>query len=123
VSCVFCNLPVNKIVDSNELALAFYDSYPVTEYHTLIIPKRHVADYFELTKKERDAIDELLFSQKDRLLSLDKSITGFNIGINVGKDAGQSIFHVHAHLIPRRAGDMYEPKGGVRGVIPNKQKY
>ncbi|WP_415405669.1 HIT family protein [Sulfurovum sp. CS9] len=123
MSCPFCMLPVEKIVYSNEFSLMFYDSYPVTKYHTLIIPRRHVADYFELTNEEVDAMQELLYRQKERLLQLDKTITGFNIGINVGKDAGQSIFHVHMHLIPRREGDMKEPKGGVRGVIPEKQKY
>lgn len=123
MECVFCQLPAEKIIDSNELAMAFYDGYPVTQYHTLIIPKRHVADYFDLDKHEVDAIHELIHRQRDRLLSLDTSITGFNIGVNVGKDAGQSIFHVHVHLIPRRNGDMSDPKGGVRGVIPGKQKY
>ena len=123
MTCPFCTLPQTKVVDSNELALVFYDSYPVTEYHTLIIPRRHVADYFELTKEEVDAMQELLYLQKDRLLQSDPTITGFNIGINVGEDAGQSIFHVHMHLIPRRHGDMEAPKGGVRGVIPEKQKY
>ena len=76
-----------------------------------------------LTKEEVDAMQELMNHQKERLLQLDNTITGFNIGINVGEDAGQSIFHVHMHLIPRRKGDMKEPKGGVRGVIPEKQKY
>ena len=123
MTCPFCTLSETKIVDSNEFALVFYDSYPVTKYHTLIIPRRHVADYFELTKEEVDAMQELLYFQKNRLLKSDTSITGFNIGINVGEDAGQSIFHVHMHLIPRRNGDMKEPKGGVRGVIPEKQKY
>jgi len=124
MSCIFCNLPVEKeIIESNELALAFYDNYPVTKYHTLIIPRRHVSDYFELTKTEHAAIQELLYNHKERLQNIDSTITGFNIGINVGKDAGQSIFHVHVHLIPRRYGDMEEPKGGVRGVIPEKQKY
>lgn len=123
MSCPFCALEPTQIIDSNELALMFYDSYPVTKYHTLIIPRRHVADYFELTKEEVDAMQELLYRQKERLLHADSSISGFNIGINVGEDAGQSIFHVHMHLIPRRYGDMKEPKGGVRGVIPEKQKY
>ncbi len=124
MSCIFCNLSIEKdIIESNVLALAFYDNYPVTKYHTLIIPKRHVADYFELTKSEHDAIQELLYNHKERLQKLDSTITGFNIGINVGKDAGQSIFHIHVHLIPRRYGDMEDPKGGVRGVIPEKQKY
>ena len=123
MNCPFCILQEEKIIDSIELALAFYDSYPVTKYHTLIIPKRHVADYFELSQEEVQAMQELLYRQKDMLLSRDNSISGFNIGINVGEDAGQSIFHVHMHLIPRRHGDMKEPKGGVRGVIPEKQKY
>ncbi len=123
-SCVFCNLPADKeVLESNDLALAFYDGFPVTKYHILIIPKRHVSDYFELTKAEVDAINKLLFSQKNKLQKLDDTITGFNVGINIGKDAGQSIFHVHVHLMPRRFGDMENPKGGVRGVIPQKQKY
>jgi len=122
--CIFCNLPEDKkIIDSNNHALAFYDGYPVTKYHTLIIPKRHVADYFDLEKIEIDAINNLLQTQKNRLLEMDQTITGFNIGINIGEDAGQSIFHVHIHLIPRRYGDMKNPKGGVRGVISEKQKY
>lgn len=122
--CIFCDLPKGReIIDSNDYAVAFYDGFPVTKYHTLIIPKRHVADYFELEKVELDSINELLYAQKMRLESLDETITGFNIGVNVGKDAGQSIFHVHVHLIPRRKGDTKEPKGGVRGVIPQKQKY
>lgn len=123
MNCPFCELSVEQIIDSNELALAFYDAYPVTKNHTLIIPKRHVADYFELTKDEVNAMQELLYRQRENLQHSDKLISGFNIGINVGKDAGQSIFHVHMHLIPRRKGDMKEPKGGVRGVIPEKQKY
>lgn len=123
MNCPFCTLLEEQIVDKNELALVFYDKYPVTNYHTLIIPKRHVANYFDLSKEEVNAMQELLYRQKERLLHLDDTITGFNIGINVGKDAGQSIFHVHMHLIPRRVGDMKEPKGGVRGVIPEKQKY
>ena len=123
-SCLFCSEKSNvDILHSNNLALAFYDLYPVTKYHTLIIPKRHVADYFELDKSEVDDINKLIIIQKDKLLKLDKTITGFNIGVNIGEDAGQSIFHVHIHLIPRRKGDMKEPKGGVRGVIPEKQKY
>lgn len=122
--CIFCHIQTEKdFIESNELVLAFYDAYPVTKYHTLIIPKRHVADYFELYPQEIEAINILLHIQKTKLQVLDKTITGFNIGINIGKDAGQSIFHTHIHLIPRRTNDTKEPKGGVRGVIPNKQKY
>jgi len=124
-NCIFCNLGKNgiKIIAQNELALMFYDSFAVTKYHTLIIPKRYVSDYFNLHQPELNAIQELLQQQKDNLLKKDKAITGFNVGINCGEDAGQSIFHVHVHLIPRRKGDMSNPKGGVRGVIPDKQSY
>ena len=121
--CVFCSLPEKRIVDSNELAVAFRDGYPVTENHTLIIPRRHVSSYFELYQPELNAINELVQRQQKLLKEKDKTISGFNIGINVGEDAGQSVFHVHVHLIPRRNGDMKDPKGGVRGVIPDKQKY
>ena len=124
MECLFCNLPeAVERIENNELAVAFYDKYPVSRYHTLIIPKRHVADYFDLTAEEIAAMHALLLRQKTRLQALDPAITGFNIGINVGADAGQSIFHVHMHLIPRRKGDMADPKGGVRGVIPEMQKY
>lgn len=124
-NCVFCNYEKHniKMVDENELCFAFRDNYPVTKYHTLIIPKRHVADYFDLHSPERNCIEQLLHKQKEYLLSIDKTITGFNVGVNCGEDAGQSIFHVHVHLIPRRKGDMKSPKGGVRGVIPEKQSY
>jgi ATP adenylyltransferase len=122
--CLFCSLPDNvTVVDGNALAVAVYDKFPVTQYHTLIIPRRHVADFFELDEAEINAIQELLHRQKARIQRLDGTITGFNVGVNVGADAGQSIFHAHVHLIPRRSGDTAEPKGGVRGVIPGKQKY
>jgi ATP adenylyltransferase len=123
-NCLFCNLPEDvKVVDENALAVAFYDKFPVTEHHILVIPRRHVADYFDLDEAEAGAVHELLKRQKERLLQLDGTITGFNVGVNIGRDAGQTIFHVHVHLIPRRSGDMRDPKGGVRGVIPEKQKY
>jgi ATP adenylyltransferase len=87
------------------------------------IPKRHVADYFDLHQPERNAIDQMLQEQRTAILALDSTVTGFNVGINAGKSAGQTVFHVHVHLIPRRDGDVVDPKGGVRGVIPSKQKY
>lgn len=90
-NCVFCS-PESEIIAENEYALAFYDKYPVTRFHTLIIPKRHVADYFDLKPVELAAIQELLFEQKEKLMKEDESITGFNIGINVGADAGQTVF-------------------------------
>lgn len=122
--CIFCHLPYDKVVvDSNAFASAIPDGYPVTKHHTLIIPKRHVANFFDLNRTELDAVHELIQRQRTRILQLDSKVTGFNIGVNIGKDAGQSIMHVHIHLIPRREGDMKNPKGGVRGVIPEKQKY
>ena len=84
---------------------------------------RHVSNFFDLTKDEMSDLDEVLKKQKKELKKLDKEISAFNIGVNVGKDAGQSIMHCHIHLIPRRKGDVEDPRGGVRGVIPEKQKY
>jgi diadenosine tetraphosphate (Ap4A) HIT family hydrolase len=121
--CAFCELPPQRIVAENELALAFRDGFPVTEHHTLIIPKRHVSDYFDLFQPERNAMQVLMEQQRALILEGDPSVTAFNVGINAGADAGQTIFHCHMHLIPRRKGDVEEPRGGVRGVIPAKQKY
>ena len=121
--CVFCNLDESRIEIENDLALSFKDIYPVTNGHTLVIPKRKVQSFFDLTKEETAAMFELLHLQKEDLKNKDSSITGFNIGINDGEDAGQTIMHCHIHLIPRRSGDMEDPRGGVRGVIPEKQSY
>lgn len=121
--CPFCTEIHDRIEEENELAIAFLDGYPVTPGHTLVIPKRHVADYFELHQPELNAINQLLQSRKVCLQGNDPSITGFNVGINAGASAGQTVFHCHIHLIPRRDGDMENPKGGVRGVIPERQKY
>ena len=121
--CVFCNLDESRIEIENDLALSFKDLYPVTNGHTLVIPKRKVQSFFDLTEEETAAMFELLHLQKEDLKNNDYSITGFNIGINDGEDAGQTIMHCHIHLIPRRSGDMEDPRGGVRGVIPEKQSY
>tara|TARA_B100000963_G_scaffold6361_1_gene4997 strand:- start:227 stop:601 length:375 start_codon:yes stop_codon:yes gene_type:complete len=121
--CVFCNLDESRIEIENDLALSFKDLYPVTNGHTLVIPKRKVQSFFDLTEEETVAMFELLYLQKEDLKNKDSSITGFNIGINDGEDAGQTIMHCHIHLIPRRSGDMEDPRGGVRGVIPEKQSY
>ena len=121
--CIFCNDCEGRIIAANELCFAIRDGFPVTDLHTLIIPKRHVADYFDLYQPELNAIHDLLAQQKQIIMQEDKSVTGFNVGINAGKSAGQTIFHVHVHLIPRRDGDVDQPKGGVRGVIPQKQSY
>ena len=122
--CIFCNKTNCKIVFTTKYFFIIRDnSYPVTKHHTLIITNRHVADFFELTKEEMIELDEILKNQKQELKKLDKEISGFNVGVNIGKDAGQSIMHCHLHLIPRRKGDVKDPRGGVRGVIPEKQKY
>ena len=120
--CIFCQVPKDEIVAESDLCLAFYDRYPVSLGHMLIIPKRHVASYFELTEDEVNAMQTMLFEMKDVVQELYKP-DGFNIGVNVGEAAGQSIFHVHMHLIPRYTGDVEYPRGGVRGVIPEKQNY
>ncbi|HOC44120.1 MAG TPA: HIT domain-containing protein [Thermoanaerobaculales bacterium] len=121
--CPFCDPPRGRVVAETELALAVRDGYPATEGHTLIVPRRHVADYFDLYQPEKNAIDRLLAECRRRLESADSSISGFNVGVNSGESAGQTIFHAHVHLIPRRAGDVASPRGGVRGVIPAKQSY
>jgi diadenosine tetraphosphate (Ap4A) HIT family hydrolase/5-methylcytosine-specific restriction endonuclease McrA len=121
--CLFCVTKPDQIIDENELCLAWKDSYPVTERHTLIIPKRHVESYFDLYQPEINAIHQMLNKMKKKIEEQDNTVTGFNVGVNDGKDAGQSIFHVHVHLIPRRKGDTENPKGGVRGAIPYKRTY
>ena len=123
MDCPFCCEIEGRSLKSNELADVVLDGYPVTTGHSLVIPKRHVADYFDLTSHELSAINTLLADQKKQLQTHDSSITGFNVGINIGEDAGQTIFHCHVHLIPRRKGDVETPRGGVRGVIPSKQGY
>ena len=121
--CIFCNKSKQKIIYSSDLFFVARDSYPVTKHHTLIIPHRHVSSFFDLNDNEFNDLNKILKKQRQSLLDLDKEITGFNIGVNAGADAGQTIMHVHIHLIPRRKGDIENPRGGVRGVIPSKQKY
>jgi len=121
--CLFCNIKESGLADENTLAYASYDSYPITDKHCLIIPKRHVKDYFDLTEEEIVACDQLIKEIKKEIEIKDPLVKGFNIGINSGKVAGQSIMHCHIHLIPRREGDVENPQGGVRSVIPLKQHY
>ena len=121
--CLFCEIPKERIIDEDDLCYVVRDGFPVTDLHTLVIPKRHVETYFDLYQPERNAVHSLLDQQKILIQETDETVTAFNVGINAGKDAGQSIFHCHYHLIPRRKGDVENPRGGVRGVIPHKQKY
>ena len=102
--CIFCD-PDKRIILENDLAYAMLDGFPVTQGHTLVIPKRHFSDYFDITKKELSAVHDLLTVRRNQLLAEDKTIEGFNIGINAGQVAGQTIFHLHVHLIPRRKND------------------
>ena len=121
--CLFCNSKSSGVAHENDLAYASYDTYPVTEQHCLIIPKRHVVDYFELSNEELIACNDLIKIVKNEVLDKDKNIKAFNVGTNAGKIAGQSIMHCHIHLIPRREGDVDNPQGGVRAVIPKNQHY
>ena len=121
--CLFCNLPRKRIIDESELIYVIEDAYPVSKHHLLFIPKRHTPDYFSLEQPEINSISQLLKKHQQRILKKDKTVSGFNIGMNNGEDAGQTIFHCHVHLIPRRKGDIKNPRGGVRGVIPNKKDY
>jgi len=121
-SCKFC-MPGNSVHYESKWALAILDRYPVTDLHTLIIPKRHVKSYFDLTAEEQIDCMELLITVKLLLNKLDKKITAFNVGINDGVDAGQTVSHCHIHLIPRRKNDASNPIGGVRKVIPEKAEY
>jgi diadenosine tetraphosphate (Ap4A) HIT family hydrolase len=121
--CLFCNLKKDNVAEENDFAYASYDTYPVTNHHCLIIPKRHIKNYFELTGQEIEACNYLLKKMKMEIELKDNSVKGFNIGTNSGEVAGQSIMHCHIHLIPRRKGDVENPQGGVRSVIPLKQHY
>lgn len=121
--CLFCEMPKERVIAENELCYAVRDAFPVTEFHTLVIPKRHVPDYFDLYQPELNAIQQLLVELRKNISEADVSVSGFNVGINSGETAGQTIFHCHVHFIPRRDGDTTDPRGGVRGVIPDKQSY
>jgi diadenosine tetraphosphate (Ap4A) HIT family hydrolase len=124
--CLFCDVGFEqseRIIQENNLAYVIRDGFPVTEYHTLIIPKRHLATYFDLGQAEINAVTFLLNSQKEQIQKLDPTVTGFNIGMNCGEDSGQTIFHCHIHLIPRRRGDVENPRGGVRHIIADKGFY
>ena len=121
--CLFCNISESGCAHENDLAYASYDSYPVSKHHCLIIPKRHIKDYFQLTQDELTACHELIKVVKDEIFTKDQLVKGFNLGTNIGKVSGQSILHCHFHLIPRREGDVDNPQGGVRSVIPSKQHY
>lgn len=122
--CVFCNqfIPNRKSLFENELAVAYFDEFPVSKGHVLIITKRHASTFFDITNEEQMAIIDLLNKCKEYI---DKNYNpdGYNVGFNCGESAGQSVMHVHMHLIPRYKGDVDDPRGGIRGVIPIKKNY
>lgn len=121
-SCVFCQMDQKAIVFENELAFAFYDKFPVQKGHLLIVPKRHAETYFDATDEEIAAIHHLIRQGKERLEQENKP-DGYNIGVNVGYYGGQTVMHLHFHLIPRYAGDIADPRGGIRKAIPNLVPY
>lgn len=122
--CLFCEWKVHKekIILENDLAFATYDGYAVSKGHMLFMTKRHVDNFFNITLDERNAIFELVNEAK-KMLDEKYRPDGYNIGMNCGIAAGQSVMHIHVHLIPRYNGDVENPRGGVRGVIPQKQNY
>jgi ATP adenylyltransferase len=122
-NCIFCNPPKEQLLFESELVYAFKDGFPVTDMHCLVIPKRHVSDYFDLGQAEINASTEMLTKCKEFIMQEDSSVSGFNIGVNAGKVAGQTVMHCHIHLIPRRDGDVDNPIGGVRNTIPGMGDY
>jgi len=122
MNCPFCLTEDPRIILSNSHAVAIYDGFPVSPGHVLIIPKRHIASFFEATSEEQIALIDLL-KEMQRVVQAERNPDGYNIGINIGEAAGQTIMHLHIHLIPRYAGDMPDPRGGVRWIFPDKAPY
>lgn len=120
--CPFCSVDAERIAVQNDLALALHDAFPLTPGHTLVIPRRHVADYFGLSPQEQAAIWELVNRVRE-LLALDFEPEGYNLGVNVGPAAGQTVGHAHVHVIPRHQGDTDDPRGGIRWIFPELARY
>ena len=120
--CPFCTLPERRIIASNEYGIVIRDGFPISEGHTLIIPRRHVGSFFAISEAERSAL-LLLLDEAKRELDPTYSPDGYNIGINDGAAAGQTVPHLHIHLIPRYSGDQPDPRGGVRWIFPDKADY
>ena len=122
MDCPFCDPPESLVVASNDLARAVRDAYPVNPGHTLVVPCRHVASWFDISPDERSAMLNLV-DEVRRLLEAERVPAGYNIGVNIGEAAGQTVPHMHLHVIPRYAGDVDDPSGGVRFVIPARGNY
>jgi ATP adenylyltransferase len=121
--CIFCDVTKERMVADCELAYVLADAFPATPLHALIIPKRHTSDFFDLGSAEVNAVNALLRDTRERIRQQDSTVEGFNVGINSGEVAGQTVMHAHVHLIPRRSGDVQQPAGGVRHVIPGRGNY
>lgn len=123
MDCVFCDRILGgDLIASNDLAVAFLDNYPLSKGHSLIVPRRHESDFLALSTDEHAAIWTLVLTVC-RHLNANIAPDGFNIGINIGVAAGQTVFHAHVHVIPRRTGDVGDPRGGVRWIIPSRARY
>ena len=122
IGCLFCEIPESEIIVNHDLCFARWDKFPVSPGHLLVIPKRHFVSVFDATPDEFNAFREVLVLARE-VIEKEYRPDGYNIGVNDGQTAGQSVFHVHIHVIPRYQGDVENPLGGVRGVIPFNQKY
>jgi diadenosine tetraphosphate (Ap4A) HIT family hydrolase len=120
--CPFCHLEKSRVIAANDYTVAIHDAFPLTPGHTLIIPKRHITTLFDAAREEQTALLDLVAEIRQRLLE-DRDPAGFNIGINDGPAAGQTVMHLHIHLIPRYEGDIADPRGGVRWIFPDKAAY
>jgi diadenosine tetraphosphate (Ap4A) HIT family hydrolase len=121
--CIFCNPVDRAVLAENGLAFAIHDKYPVTPNHTLVIPRRHAATFFDISEPERRAVNLILDAIRQKILTADRTVEGFNVGMNCGDAAGQTVMHCHVHLIPRRKADVSDLRGDVRGIIPGKAAY
>jgi len=122
LDCIFCNMDKSRIIMENELAYAIYDMFPVSNGHILIIPKQHFKDYFDIDNQAKNEL-WILVDKCKKIIEKKYNPDGYNIGINCGEAAGQTVMHLHIHLIPRYKGDTENPRGGVRGAIPGKRMY
>jgi diadenosine tetraphosphate (Ap4A) HIT family hydrolase len=120
--CPFCHLEKTRIRLESEFALAFFDAFPVVDGHMLVVPKRHVASLFDLSEEEQAALWTLVVTVRAELIDQLKA-DGVNVGVNDGAAAGQTVMHAHVHVIPRRTGDVADPRGGVRWIVPRKASY
>lgn len=120
--CPFCRIAKERVVFETDTALAFYDGYPISKGHALVIPKRHVTSIFALPEGELAGLWECVADLR-RMLEQQFKPDAFNIGVNDGSAAGQTVSHAHIHVIPRYCGDLQDPRGGIRWIMPNKAKY